>query len=223
MLLSRRLALLPNIHSRLSNNHIKRITPNRIIPRSLITKPPLRRKRQRRQSIRICSNAINKRPRNRHPTHPIRNSNTPRIPPLNNQLRRLHLQKIILTKRIKRPQHLIPLLRLLLTPSHRSKLIIQQQAPELGCGFGAGGNGGDEVVVELVVEGAVVGEFEEFGGGVEGGGAGCEGGWVGGEVGAGAGVGAAGGGGDVAGAGVDGGFVDGVGEAFDAEVDDVGS
>ncbi len=36
-------------------------------------------------------------------------------------------------------------------------------------------------------------------------------------------MGAAGGGGDVAGAGVDGGFVDGVGEAFDAEVNDVGS
>ncbi len=75
----------------------------------------------------------------------------------------------------------------------------------------------------MVVEGAVVGKFEEFRGGVEGGGAGCEGVWVRGEVGAGAGVGTAGGGGDVAGAGVDGGFVDGVGEAFDAEVDDVGS
>ncbi len=223
MLLSRRLALLPNIHSRLSNNHIKRITPNRIIPRSLITKPPLRRKRQRRHPIRISSNPINNRPRNRHPTHPIRNSNTPRIPPLSNQLRRANLQKIILTKRIKRPQHLVPLLRLLLTPPDGRKLIIQQQTPKLGYGLRASGDGGDKEVVELVVEGAVVGKFEEFRGGVEGGGAGCEGVWVRGEVGAGAGVGTAGGGGDVAGAGVDGGFVDGVGEAFDAEVDDVGS
>jgi len=176
MRLSRRLALLPNIHSRLSNNHIKRITPNRIIPRSLMTKPPLRRKRQRRHPIRICSNAINNRPRNRHPTHPIRNSNTPRIPLLNNQPRRANLQKIILTKRIKRPQHLIPLLRLLLTPPNGRKLIIQQQTPKLGCSLRASGDGGDKEVVELVVEGAVVGEFEEFRDGVEGGGVGCEGG-----------------------------------------------
>ncbi len=57
-----------------------------------------------------------------------------------------------------------------------------------------------------------------MGGGGEGGGGGVAGGRVGAAVGAVAEVGAAGGGGDVAGAGEDGGFVDGGGGAFDAEV-----
>lgn len=86
---------------------------------------------------------------------------------------------------------MIPQLDLLLTPSNGRELVIQQQAPEFGGGFSGGRDGGDEVVVKLRAEGAVVGKSCEFGGGVEGVGGCVHGRGVGVEVGAIAKVGAA--------------------------------
>lgn len=100
---------------------------------------------------------------------------------------------------------------------------VDQQSPEFGRCLRGGTNGGYEIIVEIRVECAVVGEFGQFGSGVEGVYGGVAGGWVGVEVGAVAEVGAAAGGGDVARAGVDRSFVDCAVGAFDAQADDVGS
>ena len=141
---------------------------------------------------------------------------------LYNRIRR-DLQEIVLIESVECPQHVLPRRDFLLATTDRGELEVQEQAPELGGGFGGGGNAGDEEVVEFGVKGAVVGEASEFGRSVEGVGAGVAGSRVGAVVGAVAEVGAAGFGGDVAGARVDGCFVDGVVQAFDADVDDVGS
>lgn len=146
-----------------------------------------------------------------------------RTPLLHHQIARRDLQKIHLVERVVRPQDLIVGLDFRLAAARRRELVVEQQAPELRRRFGGGGDGGDEVVGECGVVGAVVGELQELGGGVEGVGAGVAGGGAGAEVGAVAEVGAAAGGGDVARAAVDGGFVDCVGGAFDAEVYPVGS
>lgn len=100
---------------------------------------------------------------------------------------------------------------------------VDQQSPEFGRCLRGGTNGGYEIIVEFREEFAVVGEFCQFGSGVEGVCGGVAGGWVGVEVGAVAEVGAAAGGGDVARAGVDRSFVDCAVGAFDAQADDVGS
>lgn len=201
-----------------NNSNIQRITPQTIRRRRLKLKNPLLLKTQHRIPIRIRRHAINRRALHRRPRSPIYYLHSLTLPFLNHHLLRRHLQKPLQIKRIIRPQHLIPSLNLILTPPYRCELVINQQAPELGSGFGIGSDGGDEEIVEFGVEGAVEGEMEELGGGGEGIGGGVAGGGVDAVVGAVAEVGAAGGGGDVARAGEDGAFVDGGGGAFDAEV-----
>lgn len=125
-----------------------------------------------------------------------------------------------LAERIKRPQDLIPRLDLVLTAADGRELEVDQEAPELRARLRGGADRGDEVIVEGGAVGAVVGELEGFGCRVEGVGRRVARGRVRVEVGAVAFVGAAGSGGDVARPGENGGFVDGGGGAFDAEVDD---
>ena len=113
-------------------------------------------------------------------------------------------------ERIEGPKNVVSLLRLVLAAADGRELIVYEEAPELRGGLGAAADARDEEVVELRVEGPVVGELGELGGRVERVGGGVAGGGVRVQVRAGAGVGAAGGGGDVSGAGDYGGFVNGV-------------
>ena len=107
--------------------------------------------------------------------------------------------------------------------SYRCELVIDQQAPELGRRLRGGANGGDEVITERAGVGAVEGELGELGRGVEGSGGSVAGFRVRVVVCSIAEVGAAAGGGDVSWTGEYGAFVDGFGEAFDAQIDDVGA
>ena len=69
------------------------------------------------------------------------------------------LQEVDLVESVKYLEYVIARLHLLLTAAHRCELVIEEQALEHGRGFGASGNGGNKVVVELLVEGTVVWEL----------------------------------------------------------------
>ena len=78
------------------------------------------------------------------------------------------LQEINFVESVKGPEYVVPRLHLLLTAAYRRELVVEEQAPEHGRGFGGSGNGGNEVVVEILVEGAVVWELGHLGRGIKG-------------------------------------------------------